>query len=317
MPAHGSWGVWIWLAATLAHFLLTARLTNRWLGDRTATRDEQFFSAALMGVGSLSLVLHVVAVTAGLSLTKGLVALAAWHALVFAAARRIPARSVAAERAPLVQTVAESIALAVLAGVLLTWIDLASANLDISGADAAHYHVPVAVNLALGVNPFGLPATPHLYPMVGSLLDSWFLLPTGDVLLVDLAISLPFVLTIASIVWLFRLCTGLSGLAWAFWVGLLLFSTPLFRQSSLISADLWFTSGFLGLTAVLTAVWARRRWRASDVALGGLALGLVVGTKATGAPAGALLVAAFGLAAVARRLIRDPEGFRGCPAGRT
>ena len=64
------------------------------------------------------------------------------------------------------------------------WLRVAARSLHVSGSDAAHYHVPHAVNLALGTSPFDLLPTPHLYPM-GTSLGAWFILPFSDPLLID------------------------------------------------------------------------------------------------------------------------------------
>jgi hypothetical protein len=71
--------------------------------------------------------------------------------------------------------IAGALALATLA---VAWLRVAARSLHVSGSDAAHYHVPHAVNLALGTSPFDLLPTPHLYPMGTSLLGAWFISPS-------------------------------------------------------------------------------------------------------------------------------------------
>ena len=107
----------------------------------------------------------------------------------------------------------------------------AASSVNLYGPDAAHYHVPYAVNIAAGDSLFGLPATPHLYPMAGSVIAAWFIVPLGDPLLVDLAMVMPFALLVASINYLVRTMTGVSGIglgdvvhAWR------CSATPLFRS---------------------------------------------------------------------------------------
>ena len=56
---------------------------------------------------------------------------------------------------------------------------------------------------------------------------------------------------------MFRSTTGLSGIAWASWLTLALFSTPMFRLTSLGSADLWFAAGFVSLVAAILLAWSR------------------------------------------------------------
>ena len=291
--------VWFWLIVTGAHFLLTSRFARRAL-PADASFDEIAFAVVLGGIGTLSFVLHVVATTTGLTLAAGLVALGISHGLLWALTPAAQVQAAPQPRPTGVVRAAEALAATVIAGVLLTWVDVASQSSAVSGTDAAHYHVPVALNLALGAKLFDLPATPHLYPMAGSLLDAWFLVPVGGPLIVDLAMCLPFLLLTVSMNWIFRLTTGQSGLAWSSWVVLLLFATPLFRSSSLVSADLWFASAFVALSAAIVSAWARRRWRPGDVALASLALGLLLGSKTTGAAAAALVVAACVLAELGR-----------------
>ena len=162
---------------------------------------------------------------------------------------------------------AEWLAAGVGLGVLLSWIAVASTSATVAGADAAHYHVPYAVNFASGGSLFDLPATQHLYPMAGSLFHAWFILPLHAPLLVDLSMCLPFVLLAVSLNAIFRHTTDLSGLAWSSWPVLALFSTPLFRQSTLVSADLWFAATLAALVAVVLGAWRRRSTRLLPAAL--------------------------------------------------
>lgn len=286
-----------WLLVTSAHFLLTAHWTAA-IGRPDPTADDRWFDTALAGVGSLAVVLHVVAAIGGLSFGAAVAGLALWH-LAVAASRHVagraqaPAGEAARAAPPPVVAALEIAAAAVLAGIVLVWIDTAAASLAVTGADAAHYHVPVAVNLALGASPLDLPATQHLYPMATSTLAAWFVLATGDLQLVDLTMALPFALVAGSVAMLFRLAAGRSGLAWTTWPLLALFATPMFRASSLLSADLLFAGAFMAAFTQLLRMWARGSSGAWDVVLAGLALGLLMGSKATGIPAAALLLVAW------------------------
>lgn len=293
--------VFVWFAATLGHFLLSARIQRRAL-QPLPLFDEQAFATIVLGIGSLSVALHLAALTAGLSLTSGLVALSGWHLLLWRI-NRSSRRSAMPAATVRVRGVAEALALTIVTGIGFTWIDVASESARIAGTDAAHYHVPFAVNLALGASPFDLPATPHPYPMAASLLHAWFIVPLGDPLIVDLGMCLPFLLLISALNWIFRLCTGQSGLAWASWIGLVLFSTPLFRSSSLVSADLWFASAFLALAAVLLSIYARRTSLLRAIILGSLSLGLLLGTKTMGSVAAGLLIALYGLLELIRQIV--------------
>ncbi len=290
----------IWLAATVAHFAMAAVAARRLL--RNASLDEALFAAVLGGVAGLSFVLHATALSAGLSLGFGLAGLAIWNTVLWAVARRAPAGLPATAR----PDIFELAALAVLGGIVLAWIGAAAASLDLNGPDAAHYHVPYAVNLAKGDGLFALPATPHLYPMAGSLVAAWFIVPFGDTLLVDLAMVLPFALMVTALHVLFRAMTGESGLRWATWLSLGLFSTPLFRSASAGAADLWFAASFVAVVAIIVSGWARGSWRAPDVILLGGAVGLLVGSKTTGAAAlGLVGIGAAGVW-ILRRLLGRP-----------
>lgn len=292
-----------WLTATVAHVLLTARAVLHTLDRDDADLEERFFIVALLAVATLSGVLHVASTLVGLSLTSGIAAIALWHVVLSLATRRagsVTSPPAACEPRRLESTGFVGVALLVAIG--LTWIDRASAVAQVEGPDALSYHVPYAVNLAHGLSPFAMPATQHLYPMAGSMMSAWFLLGLpGTFLLVDLPQMLAFVVVAAGLIWLVRQLTGLSGFGWGMPLVLILFSTPLFRGSSVGSADLWFAAGFISVVALLVRQWTRRVWRSIDwVSLGG-ALGLLLGSKTAGAPAALLLLAAFIIAAVLRR----------------
>lgn len=304
----------LWALATIGHFMLTRHWLRRLRRDRPGA-DDLWFDVVLAGTGSLAVVLHVVAAVTGLGLAAVIGGLALWHGAVAiavaasgASSGTQPAARPAGDdrRGPVLLDVA---AMAVLIAIGLGWADASTRSLAISGADAAHYHVPVAVNLALGASPLDLPPTQHLYPMVTSTLAAWFIVPTGDLLLVDLTMLLPFLLLTASIALLFRLATGASGIGWTTWLALALFATPMFRASSLMSADLLFAAAFAAALAHGVRMW-RRPADATDVLLAGLALGLLAGSKATGIPSAALLVAAWVVlvAATHRGRWRDATG---------
>ncbi len=248
----------LWLAATIAHFVLTF-FWVRALGTRDRDYDDLVFQAAVIGLGSLQAILHVVAFSVGLSLDRGLAALAATHLAVaagFAIRTRRSPHPPAAGGEPRVTRTDPALALAVAGGVVVTaiavqWALAASASLRVTGADAAHYHVPFAVNIALGANPFGLPATPHLYPMGTSVLAAWFILPLRDLLLVDLANLPPFLLAWCAVLNIVGETTGRRGIVYGPWCALAMFSAPLFRHSLLVSSDLFYAAAFLAVNALL------------------------------------------------------------------
>lgn len=290
----------IWSGATIAHVALTARAVRR-LVEPGESLDALIFGTVLAVTGSLSLVLHTAAATVGLSLASGTVLLGIWHLGLWIAT----ARSKAASTLP--SGLLERIALVLWIAIGLSWIDGASRSAELFGPDAAHYHVPVAVNLAAGGHLLDLPATPHLYPMAGSMVAAWFILPTGDPLLIDLAMLLPFTLIVAALNLVFRTMTGQSGLAWGSWLCLLLFSTPMFRSSSVGAADLWFAAGFVSVLACMAQAWFRLAWSMLGVALLGLSVGVLVGSKASGGPALALLVVGLIGCTIVRRLAGAPR----------
>jgi len=300
----------LWLVATLAHVALTARAIHRAWPAPVASLDERIFATVLAAIGSLSIVLHVTAMTTGIGLVSAIVALALWHGVLDRLTARRDDAFAGRQSPPTPFTSQERLAAAVITAVLLTWVGLAAASADVLGPDAAHYHVPYAINFAAGASPFSLPATPHLYPMAASVISAWFILPTGTPLLVDLAMTLPFALLIASLNLIFRCATGRSGLAWASWLGLALFATPMFRATAQGAADLWFAAAFVALVATIVRAWSIGRWRALDVVLAGAAVGLLVGSKTTGAPAAVLIAAAAAVVSVVRRLAGGPRDAR-------
>jgi hypothetical protein len=307
--------VWSWLAGLGLHACAIWRITRRDLAGASA--DERLFASVVAGIGTLSAVLHVLALSVGLTLTRGLAGLAILDGTVWLWTRRsadpLAPRPHGATATSSSIAIAELAAAVALVAIVLAWIDHASMSALVDGTDAAHYHVPVAVNLALGTRLFDLPATPHAYPMAGSLLDAWFIAPLGTLLFVDLTMVLPFLLLVASLLWIFRLVTGESGLAWATWPVLALFGAPLFRMSSLVSADLWFAAGFAAVAAVVLAVSARRVVGKRDLLLGALALGLLLGSKTSGAAA-ALLIAFVWILVEAVRWIATRDAIA-WPAG--
>lgn len=290
-----------WMLVTFGHVVAVAAMARRALPHSSA--DEVFFTATLLGVGGLLSVLAAIASTTGLSLGRAAFGLAAVDALsiawVFRPTLRGPTPVTRARRL----TAAEWAGTAVIVAVATHWTGVAAASARVTGTDAAHYHLPHAVNFALGASPWGLTATPHLYPMGTSLLAAWFLLPLEAPLLVDLTLLPMFLLLVAALGWLFRIATGQSGLAWVTWFSLLLFSTPLLRLASLPSADLTYAAGFVALLAALLAAWTRRSLTGLDLALVGLACGVLVGAKAAGVPAAALVFGIVGAAWLLRDLV--------------
>jgi len=275
----GTLVVSLWCAGTLGHFLLTDLWVRRY-GLVEGSADRRFFMTMLAGMAGLSAALHVVAVTAGLGIPAVLTLLAVGHLAAWWRAPR-------PEPDPVIVASGETrwlevAAVVTLSAIALGWVLAAGRTLEVSGTDAAHYHVPNAVNLALGASPFDLPPTSHLYPMGSSMLAAWFILPFGDALLTDLPMLPAFLLLAAGLFYLFRLTTGVSGLAWATWPVLALFSTPLFRSASLMSADLMFAASATALVATLYRLALDGRVSNASLLSTAAAAGLLLGVKTTG-----------------------------------
>jgi len=300
-------GMALWLSATILHIALTA-FWVRAFGAGHRDRDDIVFDTAVVGLGSLQAALHAVAFTVGLTLGRGVAALAALHLAAAAAfvlrGRRASRTSPAPDGREASGSVdARALAAAgavVFAALIVQWALAAAASLRVTGADAAHYHVPYAVNIALGANPFGLPATPHLYPMGTSVLAAWFILPFRDALLADLANLLPFLLASAAVLRIVRDTTGRPGSAWGPWIVLALFALPVFRHSLLVSADLFYAAAFLAVNAVLLGMVGRLRADGLDVVSLGFATGMLVSTKVTGVFSAAALAGVYTAAIVIR-----------------
>lgn len=293
-----------WVLVNLLHASTCAAWAAGWRRQRPgASVDETLFLGTVLWLGSLSSVLHGLAALGQLSLWSAMPCLLALDAMLCAWLAR--SRASRPERAPQAQSdVAETrlawIGAAVLAAVAAQWIAGDFATGSISGTDAAHYHVPHAINFALGASLFDPPATGHLYPMGASVVASWFLLPLGNGLLVDSAALPWFILLAASLCWLFRQATDSSGLAVVPWFLLLLLQLPIVRISVPFSADLPFAAAFIALFANVLS-FARGITIARLVTCS-LVIGLLLGTKATGLPAAALLAScAIGPLVVAHR----------------
>ena len=289
---------------SLAHVALTIVWLWPLFRRLAASADERLFGVVVVGLGTFVGVLHVASFTVGLSFASVLATLGVWHffswrmspRLLRACTRDVPpaADGSPAPRFDAFEAGLRWTGLAVIAAIATHWFDSSIVSMAVEGTDAAHYHVPNAVNLALGANPLDFVATPHLYPMGTSVLAAWFILPLHDPLIVDLTIFPFFLLVLASLAWLFRLVTGEPGATWVPWLVLVLFATPLLQVSSLMSADLPYAAAFLALNTQLFRMWRRRLTSPLDVVLSGLATGLLLGSKATGVVSAVLLWALYG-----------------------
>ncbi|MGE3517855.1 MAG: hypothetical protein AB7J63_02795, partial [Vicinamibacterales bacterium] len=284
---------------TLTPILVAAAWLLRRTGTRMPSWDDDAFDVTLFGLGHLFVVLHVLVFSVGLSLggvAAGLiatyVAAVAWVRLTGRAGNSpeepMPAPS-PERRISLADVVGASLALAL----LLQWIWQASATADVAGTDAAHYHLPHAVNFLRGIRPTAALATPHLYPMSTSVWAAWFMLPFSGPLLVDLATLPALVLLVTSSGLIFRIICGRSGLSWVPWLMLVAFSGFLPRLSLLMSADLSYAAATLAVTAAALRLWRDGSFTPRTVVAMGLAAGWLLGTKSTGG----LSLAAIGLPA--------------------
>jgi hypothetical protein len=308
-----------WLAVSLAHLGVGVGWASwRRRADPGATIDARLFDAAVFIAGTLHGVLFLAASTTRLDRGRGvwwlalfdlLAAVVLWRTragragtTAAATAIRVAApRPTALGRVQLGLQAAGALSLVTLA---VSWMRVAARSLQVTGSDAAHYHVPNVVNFAIGASPFDAPPTAHAYPMGASLVGSWFVLPVGDPWLIDLAMLVFFALLAASVIRAFTLATGAPGLAWAPWLLLALMAAPLFQTASLFSADLPFAAAFAAAATQLVAWRTRDRIGVADVIPAGLAFGLLCGVKTTGTPlTGLLLGAAIGVWAM-RRLRR-------------
>ena len=290
---------------TLAHVLVSAWWASRGSphGSPGPAVDARFFDAVLFAVGTLHGVLFLASTTTGLphlarrrmggGLRRDRRHRADGDTTDDTRRRRAPASPPPPTPLHVVAGVLQIAGALALATLAVSWLRIAARSLHVSGSDAAHYHVPHAVNLALGTSPFDLLPTPHLYPMATSLLGAWFILPFSDPLLIDVAMLACAALLAASLARAFSAVTGRPGLAWTPWLLLALLSPPLFQLATLFSSDLSFAAAFAAAAAQLL-VLASRTSPAIDTrdAIGlGLAFGLLCGVKTTGTPAAVLLLA--------------------------
>ncbi len=283
----------LFLLATAVPFVLASRTA-----PSGALADRRRFDTIVLGTGGLSLALHLVAFTVGLSLGRVVAVMVAALvvALVVAARRAGPmASDDAAPRDWL------ALGTTVFATVIAaSWVVASTMSIEVTGTDAAHYHVPHAVNYALGATPWDPLPTRHAYPMGTSLLFAWFILPFGDAFIVDAAMILHAAVLVVSLAVMLRSLTGFDGWAWSPALLLLLLSLPLFAAAGLPSADLPYAAGFMACAAQAWVMVTERRHEPRDWLVLGAALGLLLSPKVTGA----LSAAAIALPAVAVVAVR-------------
>ena len=302
----------IFLLVTGGHFFVMATVLRRHTATWGLTSlDDWLFCTITIGFGTLLAVLHTLAATIGMSFASGVALIVILDTILLwwgrgsgSARRSDPAHSNAPVPDPSFQVPVLAIpGLVIVTALLLQWYAVTSVSLRIAGIDAAHYHVPHALNFAHGTTLFGFLATPHVYPMATSVWAAWVLQPLSGPLLLDL-VTLPGLLVLlASFGLLFRLATGTPGIVWAPWVVLLMLTAPIVRLSLLPSADLFYAAAFVAMFTWCFRIWRNGVVRTPDFL--GLAVmsGWLVGTKVTGVLSMVSILAVFGLLFGVRRYL--------------
>ena len=271
--------------------------------------DRRRFEALILGTGGLSGILHVLLFTGWLSIPAVAAAGMAGVSLVWRWRRggslNVSGRARdGGEGGPDRERVigwTDRLSTCAVAAVCGVWFVWSAASRDVAGTDAAHYHIPHAVNHALGASPWGPMPTPHRYPMGAGVLFAWFILPFGDAFIVDASMVLWYLVSLAALASLFHTLTGLPGWTWVPWLAMVLFGLPLVRECALPSADLPYAASFLAASAQLTWMVSRGALMAEDRVVLGVTLGLLVGCKTPGVYSSATLVSGAGLARFAAR----------------
>jgi hypothetical protein len=300
--------VFVFVLATLAPYLMSAAACRP-----DDDRDRRRLEIAILGTSGLYLALHLTAFTVGL--TQGRVLLVVTvAALVFGTTRLWLGRGGGAGPVdpPLggrwrwMEAAATLVAVA--AGA--SWLVSATLSVEVVGTDAAHYHIPHAVNYALGATPWDPLPSRHAYPMGTSLLFAWFMLPFGDTFIVDAAMLIHGALLLAALASLFRSLTGDSGWTWAPWIVLLLGSMPLVVHAGFPSADLPYTAAFMAVSAQLVWMTTAPATGIRDWLILGCGLGLLIASKVTGVYSAAVLAAVAAAVPIARTVLDRWTGPR-------
>ena len=294
--------VFAFVLATLAPYAMSAAACGN--GDG---HDRRRLEIAVLGTSGLYLVLHLTAFTVGLTLGRVLLVMAA-VVLVFGVVRFWSGRGrVAGSVGPPRRerwAWMESVATVTVVTVGASWLVSTTMSVEVVGTDAAHYHIPHAVNYALGATPWDPLPTRHAYPMGTSLLFAWFMLPFGDAFIVDAAMLIHGALLLAALASLFRSLTGDSGWTWAPWLVLVLCSMPLVVTAGFPSADLPYTAAFMAVSAQLVRMTTSPATRTRDWLVLGCGLGLLIASKVTGVYSAVLLGAVAAAVPVTRTVLR-------------
>lgn len=299
----------LFLLATLLPFLVASRVVRGWRGGLAVPEDRVRFEALVLGTGGLSALLHALLFTGLLSIpavaASGAAALiVAWMAgragVLASSGLAAAAGSTSDVDGGLAAWMAR-VSVCAVAAVCGVWFAWSAASLEVAGTDAAHYHIPHAVNYALGASPWGPMPTRHAYPMGASVLFAWFILPFGDAFVADASMVLWYLVLLAALASLFHTLTGLHGWTWVPWFAMMLFGLPLVQSSALPSADLPYAASFLAVSAQLAWMVSRSAVETRDWVVLGVSLGLLVGCKTPGVYSAAVLSAAAITARVGMR----------------
>lgn len=286
---------YIFLVFTFGHFAFIPLWLKRFACGEFSSLEEYLFYASFFSVGSFYVVFHVIGLFGGISLWKGVIALAVLHFCLWQPFLKITLFQQPKNCNVFSVGLLDLTAFMLIIAIIGRWIYLAYQNATVAGIDALHYHVPHMVNFANGGSLLGLLPTAHLYPMAHNLLGAWLLLGVHSPLAIDWLNIPAFVLIISSVSLLFRMMTYRSGFPWALLVVFILFSSPLLNAVENVSSDLSHASSYLVLFTLLTSIAARDTWnRLQWVALS-LSIGLVIGTKTAGLPLTLITVLIFAL----------------------
>ena len=287
--------LYIFLVFTFGHFASIPLWLKRFAGGEFSSLEEYLFYASFFSVGSFYVVLHIIGLLGGISLWKGVIALAILHFCLWQPFFKFTFFQQNKDRNFGSMGLLNLAVFILITAVIGRWIYLAYQNATVAGIDALHYHVPHMVNFANGEPLLGLLPTPHLYPMAHNLLGSWLLHGLHSPLAIDWLNIPAFILIILSFSFLFRLLAHRSGFPWALLVVFILFSSPMLNAVENVSSDLSHASSYLVLFTILTSIAAKKPWnRIQWVALS-LSLGLVIGTKTAGLPLTLITVIGFAL----------------------
>lgn len=160
------------------------------------------------------------------------------------------------------------------------------------GWDSLNYHFTFAVewlknaNLNLGMTISDDPSPPY-YPINGSLLYLWFMLPLKNVFLADLA-QVPFFCVAFLAIFSLARKAGLSRDK-SFYASAIFFITPnFFKQLSIAYVDVMVAALFFTSAAYLFLLNSQFCWR--HIVLFSMSLGLLIGTKTIALPYSLILL---------------------------